>query len=253
MNFFEEMQMSRYGAMELKRFVGPNLMRGLLISLIAHTVIISWPYVLELFQSDEEIVSDNVVVIDVTQLTKLKSLQNAPQQVQIAVPKLAAPKAAMPVAVKEDEVEMDQQMMLSQRELSQIIAAPTAGDGTIDLKPGEDFIINDDAGANSGDNLSPDKFVPFEVAPQPLTDCPLPQYPDVAKTVGVKGFVKVKVLVDKDGTVKKFLIMEARPKDLGFEEEVQKVIMKWKFTPAIQNQKPVAVWAEIPFNFSLEQ
>jgi protein TonB len=96
-------------------------------------------------------------------------------------------------------------------------------------------------------------FVPYEIAPQPLPDfSPQPAFPEMAQKAGVSGKVVVQVYVDKDGTVKRWQIVQAKPEDLGFEEEVEKVIQKWKFTPAIQQGNPVGVWIAIPFNFKVK-
>ncbi|MBK8130044.1 MAG: energy transducer TonB [bacterium] len=52
--------------------------------------------------------------------------------------------------------------------------------------------------------------------------------------------------------MKKWRIVQAKPPDLGFEQEVEKVLPKWKFTPAIQQGNPVGVWIAIPFNFKVQ-
>jgi outer membrane biosynthesis protein TonB len=43
--------------------------------------------------------------------------------------------------------------------------------------------------------------------------------------------------------------VQASPSDLGFEDEVLKVVPKWKFTPAVQQGRAVGVWVAIPFKF----
>jgi len=249
--FYEQLTLGRYGAMELKRIVGPNLLRGLAISFAVHALIISSPYIVKLFKGEEVIPPPSIRVVDISQLTKLKSMQETPEQVRLTLPKLAAPTAAIPIAVPEDEVEMDQPLIMSQKDLTAVLALTGAEDAGLDLKPGEKFEIREEA---EGDEI-PDASIwrPFEVPPKPLADfSPIPEYPDVAKATGVKGKVVMQCYVDKTGLVKKFQIISAKPPNLGFEEAVSKVIVKWKFTPAIQNGKPIGVWVEIPFNFELE-
>jgi len=249
LNLYEQLTSARYGAMELKRFVGPNLIKGLVVSFLVHFGIIIAPAVVKLFQGEELIPPPNVVVIDASKLTKLKRQQDdTQQQVQIAQPKMEAPAAAIPIAVDEDIVDAEP-MIAKQQDLAAYLSSDPNADAGLDFKPGDVIEIKDDL-RDPDEIPSAGTFVPFEVAPQPLADfAPVPKYPDLAKDSGVKGLVIVQCYVDKSGIVKKFLIKDAKPANLGFEEEVEKVIMKWKFTPAIQNGKPIGVWVEIPFTF----
>lgn len=251
MNYFEELEMGRYGSFELKRLVGPNLLRGLVISMLIHALAVSAPFLVALFRHDEAI-PPPLRVVDISQLTKLKSLQDTPEQIRIALPKLAAPpKAAIPIAVKEEEVEAIPQMLPTQLELSAALSAPT-GDALLDIKPGEQILIREEEDPDA--IPSPGKFIPFEVPPQPLPDfSPLPAYPKDIVDMGIMGKVVVQVFVDKKGEVRDYRITSAKPANLGFEEEVKKVITKWKFTPAIQNHKPIGVWVEFPFVFNVER
>jgi len=118
-----------------------------------------------------------------------------------------------------------------------------------------DTLFNESPLDTSKDSIAaPDDFIPFEVAPQPLPDSsPAPAYPKMALSSGVKGKVVVQVYVNKSGDVGKYLIKSVKPANLGFEDEVIRVLGKWKFTPAIQNGKPIGVWVEIPFNFDLKK
>jgi periplasmic protein TonB len=249
-DFFEQLEQGRYGSFELKRLVGPNLMRGLVISVILHALIIATPYIIAALHGEEEIPPPPTRVVDISQLTKLQSQENTAEQVRIAMPKLAAPKAAMPVAVPEEEVPLEQAMMLSQSEIKAQISASV--DSALDIKPGEQIEIRDESASEAIPDYG--TFTPFEVAPQPLpASSPQPDFPELAKTAGVTGKVVVQVYVDKKGEVKKWKIVKVDPKGLGFEEEVEKVITKWKFTPAIQQGNPVGVWVAVPFNFKYKK
>ena len=245
MNFYEQLMQGRYGSFELKKLVGPNLIRGLVVSLLLHSALIASPYIAKLFRGEEDIPPPPVRVVDISQLTKLRSLQETQAQVKIAAPKLAVPKAAIPIAVPEDEVPMEQAMIPTQTEIATQVGTTDEG---LDLKPGEQIEIT----GETADDVIPDMgvFTPFEVAPQPLRDfSPQPEFPELAKTAGVAGKVIIQVYVDKRGEVKKWNIVKEDPKGLGFGEEVEKVIKKWKFTPAIQQGNPVGVWVAVPFTF----
>jgi len=248
MNFYEQLMQGRYGSFELKKIVGPNLLRGLAISFLLHSAVVASPYIVKLFKGEEDIPPPPVRVVDISMLTKLRSLQDSQEQVRIALPKLAAPKAAIPVAVPEDEVPLDQALIPTQAEIATQVGATDEG---LDIRPGEQIEIKEETG-----EAIPDMgvFVPFEVPPQPLDDfSPQPEFPELAKTAGVTGKVIVQVYVDKRGEVKKWKVVKEDPRDLGFGEEVEKVIKKWKFTPAIQQGNPVGVWVAVPFTFKYKK
>ena len=67
------------------------------------------------------------------------------------------------------------------------------------------------------------------------------------KKSGVSGVVRVKVLVDIDGKVKKAIATN----DLGFgtKEEAIKACLKMEFSPAYRKKEKVAVWIIIPIRF----
>ena len=112
-------------------------------------------------------------------------------------------------------------------------------------------IVTSMESATAGETVpSPDDFVPFQVAPQPLPDfSPQPAFPDSARQVGEQGMAVVQAYVDTAGEVKKWKIVEEQPAGLGFGDEVLKIIPNWKFSPALQQDQPVGVWVAIPFNF----
>jgi len=97
-------------------------------------------------------------------------------------------------------------------------------------------------------DLSPDIFQPFEKEPVPVLTI-APQYPDVPLRAGIEGDVIVKVLLTKEGKVKKAILVKSN-NDL-FIQPAMDAAMKWTFTPAIMNGKPVQVWVSIPFRFKL--
>ncbi len=245
-NFLEELEKGKYGSIELKKFVGKNLLRGLMISVLIHSMVVAAPFIASLFQ--EEIPPpSNVFVVDPSILKKLKQLDPSKAPPTIARPKLAPPKVVIPIAVKEDEVPEEQPEMMKQED---IVAAIVEDYGTDTLAIGEgvELVLGDES-----DIPSYEQFIPFEVAPQPLPDfSPQPAFPEMAQRAGVSGKVTAQVYVDKKGEVKKWRIVQAKPEKLGFEEEVEKILPKWKFTPAIQQGNPVGVWIAIPFNFKVQ-
>jgi TonB family protein len=93
-----------------------------------------------------------------------------------------------------------------------------------------------------------DIFQPFEKEPVPVLTM-APQYPDIPLRAGIEGNVFVKVLITKEGKVKKAILVKSDG-DL-FNQPAIDAAMKWVFTPALMNGKPVPVWVSIPFRFRL--
>lgn len=77
-----------------------------------------------------------------------------------------------------------------------------------------------------------------------------PQYPMKAKKIGYSGMgsVKVKFLVDVDGSVKDIEFISGESK-FGFREEVEKALKKWKFKPIVYKGKVIKVHFEKEFKF----
>ena len=78
-----------------------------------------------------------------------------------------------------------------------------------------------------------------------------PVYPSMALSTGLSGTVVVRVLVYKDGSVKDVQVVKSSGSSVGFEEAAIKAVSQWVFKPAIQNQKPISVWMNIPIVFGL--
>jgi len=78
-----------------------------------------------------------------------------------------------------------------------------------------------------------------------------PAYPEIAKRAGVEGKVYIKALVDKEGKVKKAVILKSDAEI--FNKDALEAVYQWVFTPALMNNGPVTVWVVVPFNFQLKK
>ena len=78
-----------------------------------------------------------------------------------------------------------------------------------------------------------------------------PDYPAIAKEAGVSGLVVAHLLVGRDGRVLDVQVDE-KHSILMLNEAVVRAARQWMFKPAYANDKPVAVWVAVPFNFSLQ-
>jgi protein TonB len=113
------------------------------------------------------------------------------------------------------------------------------------LEAGDKLVIPPDP-----DEPSPDRPSLFEQPPRIILS-ERPEYPEIARRINLEGSSFVKVLVDKEGKVKKALLIKAS--DEIFAQPALDAAMKWAFTPALMNGKPVPVWVAIPFHFRLTQ
>ena len=93
----------------------------------------------------------------------------------------------------------------------------------------------------------PTVWTPHEVEPLVLSQVK-PDYPEIAKQAGVEGDVLLRVLVGRDGSVVKALVARSV---VMLDEAALDGIRRWKFSPALQNGHPVAVWVGIKVHFSL--
>ena len=76
-----------------------------------------------------------------------------------------------------------------------------------------------------------------------------PIYPEAARAKDVVGKVIVHTLVLTDGTVGETWIIQSVPE---LDEAAAHSVQRWKFTPALDRDKPVAVWVAVPVAFTAE-
>jgi len=93
-------------------------------------------------------------------------------------------------------------------------------------------------------------YVPHEVEPKVLKQ-PLLEYPPMARTLDQQGTVFVKALVDLNGSVMRVVVLRGSGYPLLDTAAVVNVF-EWKFSPALQRQKPVRVWIAAPIRFQLK-
>ncbi len=87
----------------------------------------------------------------------------------------------------------------------------------------------------------------YEDAPIAISH-PEAAYPIFAREARIQGDVLLRVLVDKDGRVKNVKVVRGVK---GLDDAAVDAVKNWVFKPALSNNKPVAVWIEIPIQFRL--
>jgi len=78
-------------------------------------------------------------------------------------------------------------------------------------------------------------------------------YPPMSPKNGVEGRVTLQFIVSKDGVPANVKILMEKPKKMGFGEAAIAALVKTRFTPAFQGDKPVPVKMVIPIYFELKK
>ncbi len=99
--------------------------------------------------------------------------------------------------------------------------------------------------------FEPPRFVAYEIAPQPLNEKIMQGiYPDVARRLGIEGKLYLELWIDTKGTVRNVII--TKPLYPAIDKIAKERAYQLKFSPAMQNDKPVAVRLAYPVVFKLE-
>ena len=147
------------------------------------------------------------------------------------------PKVAMPKPVPDDQAA--EETIATSEEYAQ--------QGQLDLSEGfgeGDSLVIDASGFGLP---GADDYVAFEKAPELVSMDP-PIYPDLAREAGVEGTILLRVLVGEDGFVKDMFVIQSIPM---LDESAADAVWTAVFKPALQKDRPVAVWMVIPLEFSL--
>ena len=231
-----------YGAFELKELYPRNYTLGLTIAAIFHISIIA-VYFLAIFLQGGD---DNIpfakkidIITDFTfQAPIIPTVPIAPISSGVTIPG-----RGIPVPVPDASVSPDN-TLATQKEMNNNFP-PVAGEGSDNREfryaPGKELPIPENFPA-------PTDFVPCEKFPEIVVRA-TPVYPELAIRANLEGKVWVNILVDKQGKVKNAII--AKSNQEIFNEAALKAAMQYSFTPALQNNKPVAVWIVVPFKFEL--
>ena len=230
-----------YGAIEVKAIAHKAMMIAITLSgTMAFATIGSYHGIGYLLEDEEPV--RMVRLMKYTDLGPPPSIQNtqAAPAVQVATAAVR-PSIGIPVPVPDAEVSPEQTIM-TQTELSSAPAPGTEeGDGD-----GGGFQVEQDIQID--DNLPPPDFVPYEKEPVVVRKVE-PKYPEIALRAGLEGNVYLKVWVDKEGKVRKAVILKSDAEI--FNDAAKEAAMQWVFTPAVMQQGPVDVWVSIPFRFRL--
>jgi protein TonB len=231
-------QFMSYGAPELQSVARPYMLRALLLSSAFSTLLFASFGLLRVFAGDAT-VAPPAIVFTVDRAP-------VPQPIgAIAPPQPAAPaafrhaSAGIALPVPDDQVPVES-TIASADELRAALPGVGTGDTPI--------VIEQPALAETLPGFR--QYVYVEQMPVAVRSVS-PEYPAIAREAGVSGLVVAHLLVGRDGRVLEVRIDEQHSV-LMLNEAAVVAARQWVFTPAFANDKPVAVWVAVPFNFNLQ-
>ncbi len=233
---------AQYGALELKRSYQKNMFIAVLIAASIHLGIVGgWLWATQ--EEEVEHTTRTMVVQSMTDLAPPPQLQKLPPQTAYQVPEVAPPSVGIPEAVPDEEAP-ENVKVATQEELKVISAPPVE---SVDEAPADEIVIE------NGEELlpKPDEFIPVEQQPQ-IVKSVQPEYPELARRMGLEGKVWIKALVDKTGKVRDVIVVKDSGVEAGFEEAAIEAAYGYIYTPAIANNQPVAIWIMYPVSFTLD-
>lgn len=114
--------------------------------------------------------------------------------------------------------------------------------------------LSDMIGSELQDSSGPDELIMSEKTvdePPRAIRKPAALYPQDAADQGIQGYVQLRLLVNRDGIVKKVHVEKAAPAGV-FEEAARQAAIRWSFSPAMFEGQPVSVWVRQRMIFSLD-
>jgi len=103
---------------------------------------------------------------------------------------------------------------------------------------------------NPNDIPPPGTFIACERYPK-IVYAPSPEYPSIAKMAGIEGKVFLQIFVDKEGKPKKVIVAKSEV-TADCDSAAVKIAWNFRFSPAMQRDKPIGVWVSMPVEFKLK-
>lgn len=89
----------------------------------------------------------------------------------------------------------------------------------------------------------------FDVA---LLDNPKPDYPLMARRLGMQGTVRLRVYVSASGSPEKVEIDGSSGSSV-LDRTAEQAVKRWRFMPAMRGEVAVAEWVVVPVKFTLKE
>ncbi len=225
-----------YGAPELKAVAQRFLIRALIFAIIAHGVVIGgiklYNYIMAKREKERPVVLAKFKV-----LAPPPSLSKTPPPTAVATQAVAPPSVGVPMPVPDAEAPKEQ-TIATQQEIQSFNPNQT------DAGSGDEIVIS---APQEDESPKIGEFVYYEDPPT-LVSMPKPDYPELARDAQLEGTVKVQALIGKDGIVKRTQVTKSVNL---LDDAAVKAVTASRWKPAMNNNKPVEVWVEVPVKFSL--
>ncbi len=212
---------------DLHRWSSRIFLVSLVVSLVVTTVILNLN-IPEPAKKMEKI-STPPVIIHLTEIPQTR------QTIEVPAPPLPFNPSGMPIAVDEDI--MPDEVTIEDTKLEPDSAS---------MGPPQVYVPSVDAGVVESEIY---EYHAVEEMPERITGV-IPEYPPVASRAGIEGSVSLKVLVNTEGTVDSVIVIDGPEL---FHDAAITAAKKTEFTPARQNDRPVACWVILPFRFTLKK
>lgn len=162
----------------------------------------------------------------------------------------AEARAGTPVPVPEAELAPDMRDFANMDELA---VSSSSNDAVVDMGQFNKVDVNQPIEVVKEEEPDPDEFIATDkeldlVSIQKDINNYI-KYPEMAKRAGIEGTVNLRILIGKDGRIKKTMVLNDANEYL--KKAAQEAAMQVVTTPALQGNKPVEHWVTIPVRFSL--
>ncbi len=237
-----------YGAFEMKASYQKNMLIGNLSVILLTLTVVSLFWIISLFVTPSVIVPPTHVESDGT-------LPNLLDQIKIDRSRIKGPKkeiqvrvGAIPNPISDEEfIDDEVPVLVSVDTYAGGDGSDNEIDNTIYNSGGNfDYGSGDDGGIYPGET----DFVPFEREPE-MYYYKQPDYPRLCKLAGIEGVVTIKVLIGKDGLVIKAKVARSSGVE-ALDDAALKASKYNKFSPALQNSIPIALWVSYKVTFTIE-
>ena len=251
-----------YGAYRLRKLYNQRLLLATFLGLGLFFAGIVSP---NLVKEEKRIsTSRETSIADTVTLELIERKEVKEEKKEIILPKIKPPKLPrisqkafkIPDPKPKDELKGQDSTIAS---MSSLAKAPSLGP--------DDFIGEDDGYINIPDEKGErgnhtvieerkepgiEDFIFVSQTPEPINmDAvkKLIEMPESAIELGLEGEVVVRILIDEEGNYRKHKVIKKVHPILA--EAVEKQIHKLKFIPAVQGNKPIMFWVNVPFRFTL--
>ena len=240
---------SPYGAFELKAAYHKNLLIGNLSVFGTALIFLTIYFLAQLFQPVNQPALGPMKVIREV----IKDIPPPPTIIRESTPEFEprqprnteTPQYSIPVAVDDSLVVEDSELFSMTDPVS---INNGGGDGDYQYDP--DAPIVDIESDNIIYIPEPETFIPHEKVPEIIYK-EMPEFPRLCKSIGLEGVVWLHVYVGINGDVEDVRIAKSSGNQ-SFDNSAKKAAYKNKYSPAVQNGNPIALWIGYKVEFKLE-